>query len=72
MGWDLDNNVGLTLGISSVARAPSELELFMNGTHLAAARNEFGSVNLESERSNNLDFSVSYENDGYFVNAFTK
>ena len=41
----------------------------MNGTHLAAARNEFGSVNLESERSNNLDFSVSYENDGYFVNA---
>ena len=69
MGWDLDNNVGLTLGISSVARAPSEIELFMNGTHLAAARNEFGSVNLESERSNNLDFSVSYENDGYFVNA---
>ena len=69
MGWDVANNVGITLGISSVARAPSEIELFMNGTHLAAARNEFGNVNLESERSNNLDFSVSYENDGYFVNA---
>lgn len=69
MGWDVANNVDLTLGISSVARAPSEIELFMNGTHLAAARNEFGNVNLESERSNNLDFSVSYENDGYFVNA---
>ena len=69
MGWDVANNVGLTLGISSVARAPSEIELFMNGTHLAAGRNEFGNVNLESERSNNLDFSVSYENDGYFVNA---
>ena len=69
MGWDLTNNVDLTLGISSVARAPSEIELFMNGTHLAAARNEFGNVNLESERSNNLDFNVSYENDGYFVNA---
>ena len=69
MGWDLANNVGLTLGISSVARAPSELELFMNGTHLAAARVEIGNVNLESERSNNIDFSVNYENDGYFVNA---
>ncbi len=69
MGWDVANNVGITLGISSVARAPSEIELFMNGTHLAAARNEFGNVNLESERSNNIDFSVGYENNGYFVNA---
>ncbi len=69
MGWDLANDVGLSLGISSVARAPSELELFMNGTHLAAARVEIGNVNLESERSNNIDFSVNYENDGYFINA---
>ena len=69
MGWNLDNNLGLTLGISSVARAPSELELFMNGTHLAAQRDEFGNPNLESERSNNVDFSISYENDGYFVNT---
>ena len=69
MGWEVANNVGITLVISSVARAPSEIELFMNGTHLAAARNEFGNVNLESERSNNLDFSVGYENNGYFVNA---
>ena len=69
MGWDLDNNLGLTLGISSVARAPSELELFMNGAHLAAARNEEGDPTLESERSNNIDFSLDYENDGYFVNA---
>jgi iron complex outermembrane receptor protein len=69
MGWDVANNIGLTLGISSVARAPSEIELFMNGTHLAAGRNEFGNANLESERSNNLDFSVGYENNGYFVNA---
>jgi iron complex outermembrane receptor protein len=69
MGWDVANNVDITLGISSVARAPSEIELFMNGTHLAAGRNEKGNVNLESERSNNLDFSVGYENNGYFVNA---
>jgi len=69
MGWNLANNLGLTLGVSSVARAPSELELFMNGTHLAAGRDEFGNQNLESERSNNVDFSISYENDGYFVNT---
>ena len=69
MGWDLDNDLGLSLGISSVARAPSELELFMKGAHLAAARNELGDTTLESERSNNIDFSLDYENDGYFINA---
>ncbi len=69
MGWSLENNIGLTLGVSSVARAPSEIELFMNGTHLAAGRDEFGNPNLESERSNNIDFSISYENDGYFVDT---
>ena len=69
MGWDLDNDLGLTLGIASVARAPSEIELFINGAHLAAARNELGDPTLESERSNNIDFSLDYENDGYFVNA---
>ena len=69
LGWNLDDNLGLNLGISSVARAPSELELFMNGKHLVAARVERGNVNLESERSNNIDFSLNYENDGYFLNA---
>ena len=69
LGWSLENNLGLSLGISSVARAPSELELFMNGKHLVAARIERGNVNLESERSNNIDFSLDYENDGYFLNA---
>ena len=69
LGWNLENNLGLSLGISSVARAPSELELFMNGKHLVAARIERGNVNLESERSNNIDFSLDYENDGYFLNA---
>ena len=69
LGWNLDNNLDLSLGISSVARAPSDLELFMNGKHLVAARVEIGDVNLESERSNNIDFSLGYENDGYFLSA---
>ncbi len=69
LGWNLDNNLNLSLGISSVARAPSDLELFMNGKHLVAARVEIGDVNLESERSNNIDFSLGYENDGYFLSA---
>ena len=69
LGWNLDNNLDLSLGISSVARAPSDLKLFMNGKHLVAARVEIGDVNLESERSNNIDFSLGYENDGYFLSA---
>ncbi len=69
MGWDPIENLELTLGISSVARAPSELELFMNGAHLAAGRNEYGNPNLESERSNNLDFNIKYEKEGYFLNT---
>lgn len=69
LGWNLDNNLDLSLGISSVARAPSDLELFMNGKHLVAARVEIGDVNLKSERSNNIDFSLGYENDGYFLSA---
>ena len=69
LGWDFDNDVSLSLGLASVARAPSELELFMNGKHLVAARVERGNINLESERSNNIDLSINYESDGYFVNA---
>ena len=68
LGWDLANNVELILVSQVWKRAPSELELFMNGT-LSCSRAEIGNVNLESERSNNIDFSVNYENDGYFVNA---
>ena len=69
LGWDFDNDVSLSLGLASVARAPSELELFMNGKHLVAARVERGNINLESERSNNIDLGINYESDGYFVNA---
>ena len=69
LGWDFDNDFSLSLGLASVARAPSELELFMNGKHLVAARVERGNINLESERSNNIDLSINYESDGYFVSA---
>ena len=69
LGWDFDNDLSLSLGLASVARAPSELELFMNGKHLVAARVERGNINLESERSNNIDLSINYESDGYFVSA---
>ena len=41
----------------------------MNGKHLVAARVERGNINLESERSNNIDLSINYESDGYFVSA---
>ena len=39
----------------------------MNGEHLSTGRFEIGNTNLETETSNNLDFSLNYENNGFFA-----
>ena len=39
----------------------------MNGPHLATARFEVGNINLKSEKSNNIDLSFNYQNDGFFT-----
>ena len=62
-------NTLLTLGLASVKRAPSSVELFMNGAHLATGRFEVGDVTLESETSNNIDLTFDYENNGFFATA---
>ena len=49
-------------------RAPTAVELLMNGPHLATGRNEVGNFNLESETSNNIDLVFSYSNDGFYAN----
>mgnify|MGYP003692129005 FL=1 len=58
----------MNLGFSSVERAPSAVELLMNGPHLATGRNEVGNFNLTPEVSNNIDLSFNYQNDGFFAN----
>ena len=39
----------------------------MNGPHLATGRVEVGNFNLASEKSNNIDLTFDYENDGFFA-----
>ena len=63
---DLNDFVSVNLGLSYLERAPSAVELFMNGPHLATGRYEVGNTNLKAEESNNMDLTFSYENDGLF------
>ena len=63
---DLNDFVSVNLGLSYLERAPSAVELFMNGPHLATGRYEVGNTNLKAEESNNMDLTFSYENDGFF------
>ena len=65
----INDNWDLNFGYSSVERAPSVVELFMNGPHLATGRFETGSVDLATETSNNIDIALSYESDNFFATA---
>ena len=64
-GIDITEMAQLSLGFSSVERAPSVVELFMNGPHLSTSRYEVGNTSLNSERANNVDVSIDYQNNGY-------
>jgi len=54
---------GLFLGLSLAhnARAPSEIELFADGLHIATAAYETGDAGLETERVNTLEATVHLE-----------
>ena len=64
---DINDSVEVSLGLSSVERAPSAVELLMNGPHLATDRFEVGNFNLMSEQSNNIDLTFNYSNDGLYA-----
>ena len=66
---DWTDNLTVSLALSNVERAPGAQELFMNGPHLVTNRFEVGDVNLGTEVSNNVDFTMNYENDGAFASA---
>ena len=66
LGTDVNDNLNLNLGYARVERAPSAVELFMNGPHLATGRFEIGNTNLDSETSNNIDITFKYQNEGFF------
>ncbi len=56
----------MNMSVSSVERAPTAVELFMNGAHLATGRYEVGNTNLKNETSKNIDLTFSAENDDFF------
>ena len=65
IGRQMNDMWHISLGIASVERAPSAVELFMNGPHLATSRFEEGNVALRAEKATNLDLTVNVDND-YF------
>jgi iron complex outermembrane receptor protein len=64
---DVNESLEISLGLSAVERAPSAVELLINAPHLATGRVEVGDSNLSSEKSNNIDLSFNYQNDGFFA-----
>ena len=66
---DWTDNLTVSVALSNVERAPGAQELFMNGPHLVTNRFEVGDVNLGTEVSNNVDFTMNYENDGAFASV---
>ena len=67
---DLSENLSYNLGVSYLERAPTSVELFMNGAHLATGRFEVGNAALETEEASNYDFTLNYESDNFFA-SFT-
>ena len=63
---DLNDYLEMSLDLARVERAPSAIELYMNGPHLATGRYEEGNTNLQIETSRNIDFTLAYEQNAFF------
>jgi len=63
---DFGSDFSVSLGLASVERAPSVVEMFINGPHLAAQRFEVGDARLHSERGFNTEINLSYEGSTFF------
>ena len=62
-GFDLSSTTDLSLSFGSVERAPSSVEMFMNGEHAAVQRNEKGNPDMQAEEAQNIDLGLSFDND---------
>ena len=65
-GLDLSSTTDLSLSIGSVERAPSSVELFMNGEHAAVQRNEVGDPTLQAEEAQNIELSFNFDTGIYY------
>jgi len=66
---ELNEYSSVSLGLSSVSKVPSSIELFMNGEHLATNRYEVGDITLDTERADSIDLNLSFERDGWYGTA---
>jgi iron complex outermembrane recepter protein len=62
MAYEVNKHVNLKLNIARAFRAPSIPELASNGAHEGTIRYEYGSDNLKSEVSTQLDASIELNN----------
>ena len=65
---DFTDNLSVSFGLSSVHKAPSSMELFVNGPHLATQRYEKGDRTLEPEKANNIDLTFNTAIAGFDAN----
>jgi len=63
---DLNDYLEMSLDLARVERAPSAIELYMNGPHLATGRYEEGNTNLQIETSRNIDITLAYQQNAFF------
>jgi iron complex outermembrane receptor protein len=63
---EINDDSTLSLGLSSVSKVPSAVELFMNGEHLATNRYELGDITLDTERADSIDLTFSFERNSWY------
>ena len=66
MSRQFNEKVSATINLASVERAPSGVELFMNGPHLATGRYEVGNPDLDTEKANSAELLLDYASDSFF------
>jgi iron complex outermembrane receptor protein len=65
---EIAKDLGVSIGFSSVLKAPSAMELFVNGPHLVTQRFEKGDATLEPEKANNFDLALNAAVSGFDAN----
>jgi iron complex outermembrane recepter protein len=75
--WRIAPEWQLTSNLAWSERAPKDTELFANGVHVATNTFEIGNVNLDKERSTNLDAGAAWKRGAHsasvqaFINQFS-
>ncbi len=68
LAYEINKNVNIKLNIARAFRAPSIPELASNGAHEGTIRYEYGSANLKSEVSTQIDASIELSNQHISLN----